>query len=69
MGGTNGNGEKGPSPGSVLEAESTGRADVLEWEGGRGTIKEVVSLARMPFSEQRAAGGGRDVALGRGTEN
>ena len=41
----------------------------LNGRGGRGTIKEVVSLARMPFSEQRAAGGGRDVALGRGTEN
>lgn len=36
MGGTNGNGEKGPNPGSELEEESIGRVDVLEGEGAWG---------------------------------
>lgn len=40
MGGTNGNGEKGPSPGSELEEESIGQVDVLEGEGGVGQSKK-----------------------------
>lgn len=40
MGGADGKGEKGPSPGSELEEESIGRVDVLEGEGGVGQSKK-----------------------------
>lgn len=40
MGGTDGNGKKGPSPGSELEEESTGQVDILEAEGGVGQSRK-----------------------------